>query len=199
MPPRIVTRHVLTALGVAALMAASTLTASADTLISTNGQVGANHLKDTAGHPGARCWYVEGAGSGEEVLDWIRVKPPVVFARNSTAARDRQTIRFRAIIQRRDAGAGSWVEDQSSSLTAFAWDDQKASFPAIDLHVDSNYGSKFRARVEITWYSKPGGVWVQNGQVVREVDWYHKVFLSTVYGNDVENLPDYCKDYDLNN
>jgi len=198
MSPRTVTRHVLIALGVAALMAASTLTVSADTLISTNGQVGPNHLKDTAGHPGARCWYVEGGGSGEEVLDSIRVKPPVVFARDTTAMRDKQKIRFKAIIQRKD-GAGAWVQYSTSSTTAFAWDDQKASLPAIDMNVVSHYGWRFRARVEITFYTKMGGVWNQTGQVVREVDWYHKVFLSTDYGNDIEDVPNYCKDYDLNN
>jgi hypothetical protein len=198
MPVRIASRHVLVALGVAALMAASTLTVSADTLISTNGQVGPNHLNDTAGQPGSRCWYVESAGSGEEVLDSIRVKPPVVFARNSTAARDKQKIRFRAIIQRRDAGAGSWVVDRTASTTAFAWDDQAASLPQIDQHVVSRFGSKFRARAEITWYSLQGGSWVQTGQVVREVDWYHHVFLSSAYGNDVRNTADYCKDYEIN-
>ena len=187
----------LLGLGVAALMAASTLTVYADTLISTNGQVGPNHLNDTAGHPGARCWYDEGGGSGEEVLTSIRVKAPVVFARDTTAARDKQKIRFTALIQRKD-GAAAWMTILTPTTTAFAWDDTKASFSPITVHVASHYGSKFRARVEITFYSKPGGSWIQTGQVVREVDWYRHVFYSTSYGDDVRTVADYCKDYEIN-
>lgn len=185
------------ALGVAALLVASTLTAYADTQISSSGQVGPNHLKDSAGKPGARCWYEEGAGSGEEVLTSIRVKPPVVFARDTTAARDKQKIRFKAIIQRRD-GAGAWVIDSTRSTTAFAWDDTKASFGNLDVSVFSHYGSKFRARVEITFYSLSGGSWMQTGKVLREVDWYRHVFYSSVYGNDVRTVGNYCKDFELN-
>lgn len=187
----------LIGLGVAALMAASTLTVYADTVISSSGQRGMNHLNDTAGQPGARCWYEEGGGSGEEVLTSMRVKAPVVFARDTTAARDKQKIRFKAIIQRRD-GAGAWIVDRTASTTAFAWDDTAASFGPINLNVTSHYGSKFRARVEITFYSLSGGSWVQTGQVLREVDWYRHVFYSTSYGNDVRTVANYCKDYEIN-
>lgn len=191
------TRTAAIGLGVAALIVASTLTTYADTLISSSGMVGPNHLNDSAAQPGARCWYEEGGGSGEEVLTSIRVKPPVVFARDTTAARDKQKIRFRAIIQRRD-GAGPWVVDSTRSATAFAWDDTQAAFGNLNVSVDSHFGSKFRARVEITFYSKPGATWIQTGQVVREVDWYRHVFYSTDYGNDVRTVGGYCKDYEIN-
>lgn len=187
----------LISLGVAALMVASTLTVYADTVISSSGQRGMNHLKDTAGHPGARCWYEEGGGSGEEVLTSIRVKAPVVFARDTTAARDKQKIRFKAIIQRRD-GAGAWVVDSTRSTTAFAWDDTKASFGNLNVSVFSHFGSRFRARVEITFYSMSGGSWMQTGQILREVDWYRHVFYSTDYGNDVRTVSGYCKDFEIN-
>ena len=197
MRPHRFTTPGLISLGVAALMAASTLTVYADTVISSSGQRGMNHLNDSAGHPGTRCWYEEGAGSGEEVLTSMRVKAPVVFARDTTAARDKQKIKFKAIIQRRD-GAGAWVVDRTASTTAFAWDDTAASFEPINLNVNSHYGSKFRARVEITFYSMSGGSWMQTGQVLREVDWYRHLFYSTDYGNDVRTVADYCKDYEIN-
>jgi hypothetical protein len=146
------TRTATIGLGVAALLIASNLTAYADTLISKTGQAGPNHLKDSMAKPGARCWYDEGGGSGEEVLTSIRVKAPVVFARDTTAMRDKQKIRFKAIIQRRD-GAGPWVTDSTRSTTAFAWDDTKAAFGPLNVSVFSHFGSKFRARVEITFYS----------------------------------------------
>lgn len=187
----------LLSLGVAALLAASTMTTYADTVISTSGQVGPNHLKDSAAKPGARCWYEEGGGSGEEVLTSIRVKPPVVFARDTTAARDKQKIRFKAIIQRRDGG-GAWVVDATRSTTAFAWDDTKANFGNLNVSVFSHYGSRFRARVEITYYSMSGGSWMQTGKVLREVDWYRHVFYSTDYGNDVRTVGGYCKDFEIN-
>jgi hypothetical protein len=177
-------------------MLASTCTVYADTLISTSGHVGPNHLNDSAGHPGARCSYVEGGGSGEEVLSSIRVKAPVVFARDTTAARDKQKIRFKAMIQRKD-GAAAWMTILTPSATAFAWDDTMASFSPITVHVMSHFGSKFRVRVEITFYSKPGATWIQTGQVLREVDWYRHVFHSTDYGDDVRTVADYCKDYEI--
>jgi hypothetical protein len=183
--------------GLAVLLAASTMTTYADTLVSSSGQVGPNHLKDSAGKPGARCWYEEGGGSGEEVLTSIRVKPPVVFARDTTPARDKQKIKFKAIIQRRN-GAGAWVVEATRSTTAFAWDDTKAGFGPLNVSVFSHYGSRFRARVEITFYSMSGGSWMQTGKVLREVDWYRHVFYSTDYGNDVRTVGGYCKDYEIN-
>ncbi|HUP83756.1 MAG TPA: hypothetical protein VM284_06170 [Candidatus Limnocylindria bacterium] len=187
----------LLSLGVAALMAASTLTVYADTLISSTGHTGPNHLRDSMSHPGARCWYEEGGGSGEEVLTSMRVKAPVVFARDTTPARDRQKIRFKAIVQRRD-GAGAWVFDAARSTTAFAWDDTMASLGNLNVAVFSHFGSKFRARVEITYYSMSGGSWAQTGQVLRAVDWYRHIFYSADYGNDVRTVADYCRDYEIN-
>jgi hypothetical protein len=184
-------------LGVAALMIASTVTTYADTVIATSGHVGPNHLNDSAAHPGARCSYVEGGGSGEEVLSSIRVKAPVVFARDTTGARDKQKIRFTALIQRKD-GAAAWMTILTPTATAFAWDDTKASFSPTTVHVASHYGSKFRVRVQITFYSMSGGSWMQTGQVVREVDWYRHYFVSADYGNDIGTDAGFCDDYTIN-
>ena len=187
----------LLGLAVAALMAASTLTVSADTVTRTTGHVGPNHLNDSMGHPGARCWYDEGGGSGEEVLTSIRVKAPVVFARDTTPARDKQKIKFKAILQGR-GGGNPWTWIVTASNTAFAWDDTKAAFAPIDIHVNSQYGWKFRIKVEITYYSMSGGSWTQTGQQTHLVDWYRHVFLSTDYGNDVRTVSGFCKDYEIN-
>ena len=122
---------------------------------------------------------------------------PVVFARDTTGARDKQKIKFNAIIQRRN-GAGMWVVDATRSTTAFAWDDTKAALPNLNVSVFSHYGQRFRARVEITFYSMSGGSWMQTGRVLREVDWYRHLFYSADYGNDVRTVGGYCMDYEIN-
>ena len=56
---------------------------------------------------------------GEEVLDSIRVKPPVVFARNSTAARDKQKneLRSRRLQQLRNQRLQMFLDDLRKSAT----------------------------------------------------------------------------------
>jgi hypothetical protein len=165
---------------------------AADTSLGHRGKVGPHHLIDTAAHPGAKCFYVDGAGGGDEDIDHIRVRPPVVYARNTTAGQDQQTVGWRARIQRLEAGSSTWTTDQTSGIhLATAWDNTPASFNTIQLSVVPHYGSKLRVRVLTYWY-KSGSV---VGLALNEVDWYRKIYKSTEFGDDIATLHQRCADY----
>lgn len=193
------TRHVTRQSGFAlvgalvALVLGSGL-ALADTPISSSGGVGAHHLKDTNAKPGVKCLYEEGGGSGEEVLYQLTVKPPVMFAVNSTVHRDKQIVGWRALIQRRNHGAANFVTIATGGLhTAWAFDDMAAPLSARSYAVTSKFGADFRVRIAMFWYA-PNGTTV-TGRATSEVDWYRKIFHSTDYGNHDATLHNFCGDY----
>lgn len=168
--------------------------AVADTPISSSGSVGAHHLADTNVHRGVKCLYQEGGGSGEEVLHQLTVKPPVIFAVDKTGGRDKQLVGWRALIQRRNHGAASFVTITTGALhTAFAWDDTAASLSTRTYSVTSQFGADFRVRIAMFWYAA-NGITV-TGQATSEVDWYRKIFHSADYGDDVRTLHNFCGDY----
>jgi hypothetical protein len=185
--------RLLTILGAIVVTLGAAGFATADTPIGHNGKVGMHSLIDTAAHPGARCFYVDGAGGGDQDIDYIRIRPPQVFARDVTDGRDEQLVAWRAVIQRREQGSSNWVVDSISGLhDAPAWDDTPASFSPIELNVASHFGSKLRVRVRMFWY-KNGGMPV--GSATNEVDWYKKIYRSDEFGDDIATLHQRCADY----
>ena len=165
----------------------------ADTPISHSGSVGAHHLTDTHAGPGVKCLYQEGGGSGEEVLHQLVVKPPVIFAVDKTGGRDKQLVGWRALIQRRNHGAASFVTITAGGLhTAFAWDDTAASFSTQTYSVTSQFGADFRVRIAMYWYAADGTT--VTGRARNEVDWYRKIAHSTS-GNHNATLHNFCGDY----
>ena len=179
-------------LGAVIILLGSAGVTAADTSLGHRGKVGPHHLNDTASHPGAKCFYVDGAGGGDEDIDHILVRPPVIFARDTTAAQDQQMVGWKVRIQRLEAGSSSWVTDQTSAIhLATAWDDTPASFNTIQLSVVPHYGSKLRVRVLTYWYK--GGSVV--GLALNEVDWYRKIYKSPDFGDDIATLHQRCADY----
>jgi hypothetical protein len=168
--------------------------ALADTPISHSGTVGPHHLRDTNDKPGVKCRYQEGGGSGEEVLYQLVIKAPAVFAVDDTVARDAQRVGWRALIQRRNHGAASFVTiAQSSVMTATAFEDVAAPFSSRTMGVTSKFGADFRVRITMYWYAADDTT--VTGQATNEVDWYRKIFHSADFGDDVRTLHNYCGDY----
>ncbi len=188
-------RRALLALAATAVLLLGPGTAVADTPISSSGTVGAHHLNDTRARPGVRCLYQDGAGGGDEDLYLLTVRPPVIFAANATRRRDSQLVGWRAIVQRKDPGSARFVTVQQSGLhTAWAWDDTAAVLYARDVAVTSQYGSSFRVRILMFWYSPAGGGGT-TGTATSEVDWYRKIYRSTDFGDDIRTLAHSCPDY----
>ena len=191
-------RHVTWQRGIAVVAAFGALVlntgiASADTDVGFSGTVGHHHLRDTNATPGVRCKYVEGGGSGEEVLNQLVIKPPVVFAVNDTPARDAQKVGWRALIQRRNHGAATWnTIAHSSTMKATAFEDMAAPFSSLTMPVTSQYGASFRVHITMYWYAADNTT--VTGQATHEVDWYRKIAHSTS-GTHNETLHNYCGDY----
>ena len=186
-------RRIIAALAGTLVLLIVPSSAAADTPISSSGVVGEHHLKDTMAKPGAVCRYRDGAGGGDQDLHLLRVKPPVIFAANTTSGRDRQLVGWRILVQRRDAGSSQFVTVHKGGIhTAWAWDDTAATLFAREYSVASRYGSDFRVRIKQFWYSGGGSV---SGHATNEVDWYKKIYLSDEFGDDIETLHQYCPDY----
>lgn len=138
----------MAALG-AALALAMPSTTSADVLVSHVGRVGAHSLTDSWEYPGIRCGYDKDMNAAR-----IRVRPPTVFARDRTSARDSQWVGWRIELQyHRDAG-GSWSTVQKSSVVkARAFDDLAAPFRQRTVSVAHPKGSgRWRVVARMVWY-----------------------------------------------
>lgn len=192
MSRRIVSHRSLAIAAALVCLALTAGTASADTSVSSSGTVGPHHLRDTNATPGTKCLYGEGGGSGEEVLDQLAVKPPVMRAVNKTGARDKQRVGWRVQVQRRSGAAAFVTIAQSAVQKAWAWDDTAASFTKRTVSVTSLYGADFRVHVQMFWYAADGTT--VTGQAIHEVDWYRKIAHSTS-GTHNETLHNFCGDF----
>ncbi len=137
-----------------ALVAPSAVTA--DTPVSHGGTFGPHALTDSLEYPGATCRYDD-----DQNVDRIRVRPPTVFARDRTSARDMQWVGWVVELQyRSDSGTFSTVQ-RSSVVKVTAWDDAPAPFRQRTVTIDRPRGSgSWRVVSRMIWY-KPGtaGTW----------------------------------------
>src|SRR3954470_19195243 len=85
-----------------ALALSTTGTALADRPVGHSGQTGAHSLTDSDETAGARCRY-----DGDSNLDRVLVRPPTMFARDRSAARDQQWVGWRVELRYRPL-SGSW-------------------------------------------------------------------------------------------
>jgi hypothetical protein len=111
---------------------------------------------DTTEYPGATCRYDGGMN-----LYRVRVRPPIVFARDRTSARDMQWVGWVVELQYRpDTGSFSTVQ-RSSVVKVMALDDTPAPFRQRTVTVERPRGSgSWRVVSRMIWY-KPGtaGTW----------------------------------------
>lgn len=124
---------------------------AADQAVSHRGAVGAHSLTDSAEYAGARCLYDD-----EQNVDRVRVRPPTVFARDRTSARDRQWVGWVVELQYRpDDGAWSTVQ-KSAAAKVLAWEDSPAPFRQRTVTVAHPRGSgAWRVVSRMLWY-RPG-------------------------------------------
>ena len=158
-------------IAVAALAMAFPATVAADTEMGHSGLTGTHRLRDAAGYPGARCGYYN---EKTFFLAEIRVRPPVMFARNSTSGLDIRTVAWRAVLQ--DRNGTSWTTIASKAF-------QKEQ--ATDLHPADFLGQRFtdlsgdgpyRILVDMRWYGADGSV---IGNARHRVDHYGRFDMVT--------------------
>lgn len=152
-------------MALAALMLFGASSVAADSEISSTGSYGAHRLRDVFGYPGARCDYPSASAQNETA---IRVRSPIVFARNATAGQlDYQTVGWRARLQ--ELRSGVWVTIASSPLQKQpATDIHSAEFSPRTFTVST--AGRHRVMVDMYWYSPTGTTVV--GQSRHRVDFY---------------------------
>ncbi|MET0773068.1 MAG: hypothetical protein ABWZ82_08300 [Candidatus Limnocylindrales bacterium] len=141
--------------------------ATADTPVSHRGTFGPHALTDTLEYPGATCRY-------DDDLDLVRVRvrPPIVFARDRTSARDLQWVGWVVELQYRpDEGSFSTIQ-RSSVVKVMALDDAPAPFRQRTVTIDRPRGSgSWRVVSRMIWY-RPGTASTWQGTARHRVTFY---------------------------
>jgi hypothetical protein len=141
------------AIGTVVIVLGGVPVAHADIELGHQGTVGRHRLADVYDSPGAVCDIVlPGPDSLGEV--WMRVNPPVMYARDRTSGLDEQPVGWRATISALDEGTGAWrVVRQSNTARAVASDDLATYFNGegwlTGFPVDR---ATYTATVEMLWY-----------------------------------------------
>ena len=138
---------------------------SADTAISHEGRYGVHFLADSEEYPGARCAYDD-----ETVIESIRVRDPLVFARDSNPDRvDSRWVSWKYRIQAQNVKG--WATVATSALQKrTATDAQIANFSPMRTAFAGSAATQYRVVVIIRWYGADGTTVV--GRAVHRVDWY---------------------------
>ncbi|HLL50832.1 MAG TPA: hypothetical protein VK356_09210 [Thermomicrobiales bacterium] len=117
----------LAALTLGASLLGNVPVALADTELGHEGQTGRHRLADIHDSPGAVCDIVlPGRDSLGET--WLRVNPPIMFARNRTDDTDQQFVGWRAAVSALDEETGNWRVVRRSETPRALASDQLASY-----------------------------------------------------------------------
>ena len=117
----------LAALTLGASLLGNVPVARADTELGHEGQTGRHRLADIHDSPGAVCDVVlPGRDSLGET--WLRVNPPIMFARNRTDDTDEQFVGWRANVSALDEETGDWRVVRRSETPRALASDQLASY-----------------------------------------------------------------------
>ena len=106
---------------------------------------------DSSEHPVGKCGYSAANNEGFAFLRWIKVRAPLVAARNVSGGDDEQKVSWLVIIQRSTASGWKTIKKSTArSFTAYEYvpvqhDPIKVSFMATN---DQNW----RALIKINWH-----------------------------------------------
>src|SRR5690606_27071203 len=147
-----------------------------DVELGHTGQTGRHRLADMYDSPGAVCDIVL---PGRESLGetWLRVNPPVMFARDRTSGRDEQQVGWRATVSALNARTGAWqVVRHSPTTRATASDDLASYFNGQGwLAGFPLTRATYSVTVEMLWYDPADPSQVE-GTALHEVE-HFAVFL----------------------
>jgi hypothetical protein len=132
---------------------AHTSAALADIELGHEGEVGRHRLADMYDSPGAVCDIVlPGRDSLGET--WLRVNPPVMFARNRTDAVDEQLVGWNATVSALNEETGAWrVVRRSETARELASDDLASYFDGQGWLAEFPLSrATFSVSVEMLWY-----------------------------------------------
>lgn len=122
------------------------------------GNVGGHGLTDSRESPGATCRFAPPlAWSLGET--WLQVRPPLMFAHDSTATIDEQLVGWRAVVATWDSASGAWKPFiEGPTQRAVAAENRAALFdgrgPETAFHL--GYGA-YLVSVDLFWYERLAG------------------------------------------
>jgi hypothetical protein len=147
------------------LALAAPVATSADTAINDEGRRGVHYLADSEEFPGVRCRYDD-----ETVIQSVRVRDPLVFARDRNADRvDSQWVSWKYRVQAETTKG--WATVATSDLQKrIATDAQVADFRPMRTSFAGSASTQYRVVVIVRWYSVDGDTVV--GRAVHRADWY---------------------------
>ena len=127
--------------------------ALADVELGHEGEVGRHRLADMYDSPGAVCDVVlPGRDSLGET--WLRVNPPVMFARNRTEAVDEQMVGWNATVSALNEETGAWrIVRRSETARELANDDLASYFDGQGWLAEFPVSrATYAVSVEMLWY-----------------------------------------------
>ncbi len=126
--------------------------ASAHVIVGTHGVTGDWRTHDSFETPEGKCGYSAPNSSGVAFFRWMKITPPLAFARDITAGRDHQSVKWQFKIQR-SVNGGAWTNVASSPVqTKTAYDDMYARFTPMKVYYNgTSFVQKFRGLVTVNW------------------------------------------------
>jgi hypothetical protein len=127
--------------------------ARADDELGHEGHTGRHRLADMHDSPGAVCDIVL-PGSDSLGETWLRVNPPIMFARDRTAALDEQQVGWRAMVSALNEETGAWrIVRRSGTTRATASDDLASYFNGQGWLAGFPLSrATYTVTVEMIWY-----------------------------------------------
>ncbi|MFN8591700.1 MAG: hypothetical protein U0031_09600 [Thermomicrobiales bacterium] len=122
------------------------------------GNTGGHGLTDSRESPGATCRFeVPLAWSLGET--WLQVRPPVMFARDSTDRVDEQVVGWRAVIARWDRASGAWAPlVEGETQRTIAAENRAAVFDSRGPETQFFLGyGPYLVTLELFWYERMTG------------------------------------------
>lgn len=143
----------LAVLSLCAVILANTPGVLADLELGHEGEVGRHRLADMYDSPGAVCDIVlPGRQSLGET--WLRVNPPVMFARNRTDAVDEQMVGWNATVSALNEETGAWrIVRRGETARELASDDLASYFSGQGWLAEFPLSrATYSVSVEMLWY-----------------------------------------------
>jgi hypothetical protein len=162
----------LAALALVASLLIAAPAARADIELGHEGETGRHRLADMYDSPGAVCDIVL-PGNDSIGETWLRVNPPVMFARDRTPALDEQFVGWRATISVLNEASGAWrVVRRSGTVRAVASDDLASYFNGQGWLAEFPLTrATYSATVEMLWYDPYDSLLVE-GRATHAVEHY---------------------------
>jgi hypothetical protein len=161
---------ILAWLALGALLAAPAT--RADVELGHEGTTGRHRLVDMYDSPGAVCEIVL---PGRESLGetWLRVNPPVMFARDRTPERDEQSIGWRATVAALNERTDAWQVIRRSGTTRAVANDERASYFNGQGWLAGFPLSRatYTVTIEMLWYAPHDSRQIE-GRALHEIEHY---------------------------